>query len=71
MERVSIFGLTSCHISWIEPICQSFGGAPLGADHHIVSGLVPEVISKWRRFARVLPVTNHIKSLTIQQDKAP
>lgn len=71
MERVLILWLTSCHISWIEPICQSFGGTPLGADHHIVSGLVPEIISKWCCFARMLPVTNHLKSLTIQQDKAP
>lgn len=61
--------LTLRHVGWIKAISQSFGGPPFGADHHVVSRLVPEVVSKGRRFAWVLPVTHHLKRLTVQEDE--
>lgn len=62
---------TCCHVSWIKAVGQSFGGAPLGADHHVVSGLVPEVVPKGCSFAWMLPVPDHLESLTVQQDEPP
>lgn len=65
------FRLTCCHISQTEAWCQSFGGAPLGADHHVVAGLVPEVIPERCSFTRMLPVPHHVEGLTVQQDEPP
>lgn len=59
-------GLTLCHVGHVEAVGQSFRSPPLGADHHVVSWLVPEVVPKWRRLPGVLPVTHHLKGLAVQ-----
>jgi len=62
--------LTFFDVIRVEPVGQGFGRPPFGADHHVVSGLVPEVVSKGRRLPRVLPVTDHLERLAVQQDEA-
>lgn len=64
-------GLTSCHVGQVKAVGQGFRSSPLGADHHVVSWLVPEVVPKRRRLPGVLPVTHHLKGLAVQQDEAP
>lgn len=66
-----VFRLTRCHVSRVKAVGQGFGGAPLGADHHVVPGLVPEVVAEGRSFARMLPVPQHLEGLAVQQDEAP
>lgn len=63
-------GLTLCHMSRVEAIGQGFRSPPLGADHNVVSWLVPEVVPKCRCLPRVLPVTHHLEGLAIKQDEA-
>lgn len=61
--------LTLLDMGRIKTTSQSFGCPPFGADHHIVSRLVPEVVPKGCCLARVLPITDHLKCLTVQQNE--
>lgn len=63
--------LTCLYISGIEAILYDIGSCPFGADHDIVSRLVPEVIAHRRRAPRPLPRPLHFKCLSIQQHETP
>lgn len=63
--------LTRLYISRIEAISKDVGSCPFGADHDIVSRLVPEVIAQRRSTPRPLPRPLHLQRLSIQQHEAP
>ena len=44
--------------------------APLTADHHVVAGLIPEVVAERRTSIFALPVSNYVKSLSVQENES-
>ena len=52
----------------VEAVLDPLRCAPLGADHHVVSRLVPEVVThRCRRSA--LPASSHCELRAVQQNK--
>ena len=49
---------------------EGVGLSPLTADHHILPGLVPEVVAEGRGVSFLLPRPLDLKALPIQQDEA-
>ena len=66
-----MFALTISHMLGVEPVQEGIRFSPLTTDHHILPGLVPEVIAKGSGVALPLPCSLHFKTLPIQQDEPP
>lgn len=63
--------LTISHVLGVEPVQEGIRFSPLTADHHILPGLVPEVIAKGSGVVLPLPRSLHFKALPIQQNEPP
>ena len=63
--------LTISHVLGVEPMQEGIRFSPLTADHHILPGLVPEVIAKGSGVGLPLPRSLHFKALPIQQNEPP
>jgi len=60
--------VTVSDVLWIEAGLDHLRCSPLRTHHHIVTRLVPEVVTHRRR-GTVLPVSGHLESLSVQQQK--
>ena len=63
--------LTISHMLGVEPMQEGIRFSPLTADHHILPGLIPEVIAKGSGVVLPLPRSLHFKALPIQQNEPP
>ena len=61
--------VTFCDMRWVESMQEGVWFTPLTADHHIVSRLVPEVVSKGGGVTGSLPVALHLECIPIHQQK--
>ena len=62
--------LTISHVLRVEPVEEGVGLSPLTADHHVLPGLVPEVVAKGGGVTFLLPRPLDLKGLPIQQDES-
>ena len=45
----------------VKPGHESVGGGPLGTDHHVVAGLIPEIIAEFYIAHVIFPTTDNFK----------
>ena len=67
VKMTAIFTLR--HVAGVEALQEALRFPPLGAHHHIVTWLVPEVIAKGSVVAGGFPVALDLESFAINQNK--